>query len=73
MSDRIAKVSPYRTRVAQGALERLERHAVKSARVVLRGLGGSNASRILDEESGSQNTNSLHPSMGKLSCPISNN
>jgi hypothetical protein len=33
-------------RVPQGALARLERHAGKLARAVLRGLGGSNPARL---------------------------
>src|SRR5258706_2915829 len=47
MNGFIARVYPSRNRVPQGALERLERHAGKLACAVLRGLGGSNASRLL--------------------------
>src|SRR5258706_9536210 len=50
MNGFIARVYPSRNRVPQGALERLERHAGKLACAVLRGLGGSNASRLLGEE-----------------------
>jgi hypothetical protein len=38
----IANRSSWHNRVPHGALERLERHAGKLARVVLRGLDGSN-------------------------------
>ena len=37
----IARCLPWHDRVPQGALARLERHAGKLARAVLRGLGGS--------------------------------
>src|SRR5215475_137438 len=36
----------WRHRVPQGAFARLERHAGKLARAVLRGLGGSNSARL---------------------------
>src|SRR5207245_10654224 len=49
MNGFIARVYPSRNRVPQGPLERLERHAGKLAGAVLRGLGGSNASRLLGE------------------------
>ena len=39
-------VSTWQHRVPQGALARLERHAGKLARAVLRGLGGSNPARL---------------------------
>src|SRR5215813_10503986 len=38
--------STWHDRVPQGALARLERHAGKLARAVLRGLGGSNPARL---------------------------
>src|SRR5258706_15963276 len=47
MNGFIARVYPSRNRVPQGALERLEQYAGKLACTVLRGLGGSNASRLL--------------------------
>jgi len=45
---RMVKVVPrtWHYRVPQGALARLERHAGKLARAVLRGLGGSNPARL---------------------------
>jgi hypothetical protein len=46
-NDFTARVYPSRNRVPYGALERLERYAGKLARIVLRGLGGGNASRLL--------------------------
>src|SRR2546430_11594696 len=46
-----AKGEPSRNRVPQGALERLERHAGKLARAVLRGLEGGNALRLLGGQS----------------------
>src|SRR4029453_10475075 len=48
----IARCSPWHDRVPQGALARLERHAGKFARVVLRGLGGSNPARLPGRGSG---------------------
>jgi hypothetical protein len=43
----------YQSRVRQnGRLQRLERCAVKVARTVLRGLGGSNAPWLPDEATG---------------------
>jgi len=63
MNDFIARVYPSRNRVPQGALERLERHAGKLARAVLRGLGGSNASRLLGE--GTMATSSPYPTNGE--------
>ena len=39
-------VCRWHDRVPQGALARLERHAGKLARAVLRGLGGSNPARL---------------------------
>ena len=41
-----SQVLPWHDRVPQGALARLERHAGKLARAVLRGLGGSNPARL---------------------------
>src|ERR1700688_4850067 len=49
MSGFIVKGEPYRNRVPQGALERLERYAGKLACTVLRGLEGGNALRLLGE------------------------
>ena len=45
---RMVKVVPdsWHDRAPQGALARLERHAGKRARAVLRGLGGSNPARL---------------------------
>jgi len=40
------RYSTWQHRVPQGALARLERHAGKLARAVLRGLGGSNPARL---------------------------
>jgi hypothetical protein len=42
----IANRSTWHNRVPHGAFERLERHAGKLARAVLRGLGGSNPARL---------------------------
>ena len=42
----IASDFQWRSRVPRGALERLERHELKSSRVVLRGLEGSNPLRL---------------------------
>jgi hypothetical protein len=42
----IANRSTWHNRVPHGAFERLERHAGKLARVVLRGLDGSNPVRL---------------------------
>jgi len=50
----IARVSPSRNRLPQGALERLEQYAGKLACTVLRGLGGGNASRLLGALSSSR-------------------
>jgi hypothetical protein len=50
---RIVKAMKYQSRVRQnGRLQRLERCALKVARTVLRGLGGSNAPWLPDEATG---------------------
>ena len=50
---RIVKAMKYQSRVRQnGRLQRLERCAVKVARTVLRGLGGSNAPWLPDHPTG---------------------